>query len=944
MKIRLSRFLLSASLLLAAFAAQAQNVSTDENVRIGKLKNGLTYYIRYNNWPEDRADFYIAQRVGSINEEENQRGLAHFLEHLCFNGTTNFPGNSVISYAESLGVKFGADLNAYTSTDETVYRICNVPTDNQAALDSCLLILHDWSNSLLLTDEDIDDERGVIKSEWRMRSGANYRMLERCAPKIFSGSRYGSRMPIGLMSVIDSFAYDELRDYYRKWYNPENQAIVVVGNIDIDHTEEQIKKLFSGIRTPKTAGKIVEYEVPDNEQIICAVESDPEQSGRMLTIYFKHDGLDESEVPTEAFFYNDYVKSVVKIMLNERLGDLSRAKDAPFTSAAVHDESFLIAKTKEAFAVRAMAKKDSTCGTARVLSREIARLIKYGFTQTEYERAAKKVRALIDDYYANRDRRSNYEFSQEYIRNYLDGEPIPSIEDYMDIINRVERSVSLEDANRYVRNNVSATDRNVVITAFCRAASDERLPTEEGLITAFREGRNTDAGPYVDNAVHGSVLVETPEAGVIVAEQALDQFGAKVWTLCNGVKVYLRHSDVKPNEIRISATSPGGYSINYSPEKVSTLRMLNEVISESAWGNYTKDELKKLLVGTNVNVTTGIELTEERLSAKASPDDLVTAMQLINLKMTSISRDDNAFDNLISSARTRIENQNSNPRYEMADSIFRYVYSHHPLAAKITAAELSDVSYDDVIGIYRDRFADASDFAFYITGNFDEAVLRPLVELYIASLPSLNRKEEAKDVGYHLASVPSHTEFSRAMETPQSIVYVYRSGEVEYSPKNVILANFLGSIMSNIYRREIREEKGWAYSIRGHCSVVAEINGGDKPHFNMPVNCPIQPGHERECLDIINTRLEEVAQNGVPAGELDKVKKYIVKNARDGLNDNAYWASVLKLYHKFGADFYNGYIEDCEAVTSDDIRDFVKNVILKGNKFELVMTPATADE
>lgn len=243
MKIRLSRFLLSASLLLAAFAAQAQNVSTDENVRIGKLKNGLTYYIRYNNWPEDRADFYIAQRVGSINEEENQRGLAHFLEHLCFNGTTNFPGNSVISYAESLGVKFGADLNAYTSTDETVYRICNVPTDNQAALDSCLLILHDWSNSLLLTDEDIDDERGVIKSEWRMRSGANYRMLERCAPKIFSGSRYGSRMPIGLMSVIDSFAYDELRDYYRKWYNPENQAIVVVGNIDIDHTEEQIKKI-----------------------------------------------------------------------------------------------------------------------------------------------------------------------------------------------------------------------------------------------------------------------------------------------------------------------------------------------------------------------------------------------------------------------------------------------------------------------------------------------------------------------------------------------------------------------------------------------------------------------------------------------------------------------------------------------------------------------------
>lgn len=939
MKIAVKQIFLTVFSMILPVMAYSQMVRTDGNVRIGKLKNGLTYYIRYNNWPEDRADFYIAQRVGSINEDENQRGLAHFLEHMCFNGTKNFPGNGVISYMESLGVKFGTDLNAYTSTDETVYRICNVPTDNQDALDSCLLVLHDWSHDLLLQDEEIDKERGVIESEWRMRSGANYRMLERCAPAIFSGSRYGDRLPIGLMSVVKGFAYDDLRSYYRKWYYPANQAIVVVGNVDIDYTEKMIKKLFSSIKTPKSAGTVKKYDVPDNEDIICAVESDPEQSVRSLTIYFKHEGLADNEMPTEAFFFNDYVKSLVKIMLNERLGDMARRKESPFTSASVHDESFSVAKPKDAFTLRAVVKRDSMAGAVAVLSREISRLHKYGFTQTEYDRAAKKVRALVDDYYANRDRRTNYEFSQEYIRNFISGEPIPSVEDYMEIMSRMEKTVALADANRYVGDNVSATDRNVVITAFCPALKEEPLPEKQDLVNAFRAGRSADVEPYVDNDVHGSLLAGNLEPGKIVDEKELALFDAKVWTLSNGAKVYLRHSVSKPNEVRISATSPGGYSLNYTPEKAASLKMMNDVINAGGWGSYKKDELKKLLVGTKVNVQTFVNLTEEGVNATSTPDDIATLMQLIHLKMTAVSRDDEAFESLIAARRNSIENQSSNPKVEMADSIFRFVYSHHPLAAKITTEELDMVSYDDIMDIYRDRFADVSDFAFYITGNYDEETLRPLVEMYIASLPGIGRDEEAKDVGYHLATEYSHTEFSREMENPQSVVYVYRDGEVEYTPRTVVTANMLGSIMSNIYRREIREEKGWAYSIRSHCSVVTEINGGDKPHFNMPVNCPIEPGHEKECLDILNGRLEEIGTDGIPEEELDKVRKYAIKSAREGFEDNGYWSSVLKQYHKYGVDFYNGYIEVHESITVDDIKDFVNNVVLKGNSLELIMTP-----
>lgn len=934
-----AKLLLCPLLLAAALSATAQSVPVDENVRVGKLKNGLTYYIRYNNWPEDRANFYIAQCVGSINEEENQRGLAHFLEHMCFNGTTHFGGNEIISYCESLGVKFGADLNAYTSTDETVYRICNVPTDRQSSLDSCLLILHDWSHGLLLGNEEIDKERGVIKSEWRMRSGAAYRMLEKCAPRIFKGSRYGQRMPIGLMSVVDGFAYDALRDYYRKWYYPRNQAIVIVGNVDIDYTEKQIKKLFGSIKTPKNAGQVEKYAVPDNDEVICAVETDPEQSGRSLTIYFKHDGLTEEETPTEAFFRNDYVSSVVKMMMSERLSDIARKSSSPFTAASFHNGNFSIAKAKEAFTLRAVVKKDSMESAVRTLAEEMSRALQHGFTQSEYDRAAKKARALIDDYYANSERRDNDDFAQEYIRNFLDSEPIPSTDDYMEIIKRVEAATTLADANQYLRGNVADGNRNVVITAFYQQSKDETLPSEQALTEAFKAGRAARTEPYVDSDVHGSLLSQDPVAGKIVSEEPLYQFGAKLWTLSNGAKVYLRHSETKPNEIRISATSPGGYSQNYTPERVSTLRLMNEIVSISGWGAYTTEQLKKLLVGTKVSANTFVNLTEEGLSASSTPEDIATALQLVHLKMTAISPDREAFDNMIASTRNRIENQAANPKQEMADSIFRYVYSHHPLAAKITAAELAEVDYDDALEIYRDRYKDASDFAFYITGNYDEETLRPLVEQYIASLPSLSRKEKAADVGYHIASEFSHKEFSREMENPQSTVYLYRTGTAEYTPKNVIVAGLLGNIMSNIYRREIREEKGWAYSIRAHCSLVPEINGDDKPYVNFPVNCPIQPGNEKECLQILKDRLREVGENGVAADELANVKRYAVKKAREGLEDNSYWISVLRLYHKYGLDFYTDYIDTYESVTSQDIQDFVNSVLLTGNSFELIMTP-----
>ena len=450
------RKIMAAVLICFAGLANAQmqmpTIPLDPDVRIGKLDNGLTYYIRHNNWPEKRANFYIAQKVGSIQEEESQRGLAHFLEHMCFNGTKNFEGNEVMRYCESIGVQFGRDLNAYTSIDQTVYNISNVPTDRQSALDSCLLILHDWASELTLDPKEIDKERGVIHDEWRMRSSASGRMFERNLPKLYPGSKYGLRYPIGLMSVIDNFKPKELEDYYHKWYHPQNQGIIVVGDVDVDHVEAEIKKLFGDIKNPENAAPIVDEPVPDNAEPIVIIDKDKEQRTNMVEVMIKHDVFPDSLKNTMAYLVYGYVKGAAMSMLNNRYTEAALSADCPYVNVGASDGNYIFAKTKDAFDIGIMPKEmGKTADAVKAAFIEARRAAEFGFTATEYERYRQDYLSSLEKAYSNKDKRYNEQFYSQYLGHFLSNEPMPSIDYQYQTMKQLVPMIPVEAVNEVMK-------------------------------------------------------------------------------------------------------------------------------------------------------------------------------------------------------------------------------------------------------------------------------------------------------------------------------------------------------------------------------------------------------------------------------------------------------------------------------------------------------------
>ncbi len=936
---KLQRILVAviATWALTGWSATYEAIPTDPSVLTGTLENGLTYYVKRNNYPEHRADFFIAQRVGSVQETESQRGLAHFLEHMCFNGTKHFPGNTLISYLESIGVKFGANLNAYTSTDETVYNICNVPTARKSALDSCFLILSDWSHDLLLKGKDIDAERGVIEGEWRMRTGASNRMMERALPDLYPGSLYGERMPIGLMSIVKTFKHNELRDYYKKWYHPSNQCIIVVGDIDPKYAVDKIKEMFGKVKNPKNAVAVTPVAVPDNEQIIVSVQSDKEQPQSMVRLMYKHNDISDAEMGTTRYIENDYLKAVVGQMLGERLKDLAQEADAPFTRVVAHDRKYMLSKTKQAFEVIAFAKpgKENECAT--VLAREVQRAVKHGFTASEYRRARISYEAQLDNLYQDRDKYSNTRYARDFVRAYLDGEPIPSIEEFNRLSLKMIDGISVDQVNTFFRSLISPTERNVAIAAFC--TDKGQLPTTSTITKAYRDGVKAQVEAYVDSVKTGHLLTIEPKAGKIVSETTVPELGAKLWTLSNGVKVYAKQTKFKADEVVIGASAPGGLSLNYKAADAPSLKSVNSVMALSGYGQFTSSELRKVLTGKRASVRTFISRTEQGLQGSASPRDLETEFQLIYLRLTQPQKDVKAFNQYLEQNRVRLQNQ-TDPKFEFADSIFSNVYAHHPMGAeKLSKDEIERVDYDKVMAVYKDRFSNVSGMSFYIVGNFNEDSLRTLVERYVASLPGNGQEEKPVDIGYHLFRESKKNFWKSKMSTPQTKVYFFWTNAYDYNLRSRILAKVTGQIISSMLLKEIREERGWTYHVDTHCSVVSDMNGDNKPIIFMPFNVTVTAGKGAETRKVVEGTMTGVAQNGVTAEQLNKVKQYLRKVYNEDNDDNTYWMVMLKDLKKYGINFHTDYLKTLDSLTSNDVRDFVRT-LLAGQRLVLTMDPA----
>ncbi len=935
-KLILSGLIIGAALMTNA----AQPIPADPAVKIGKLPNGLTYYIKHNVSPAGQVDFFIAQRVGSVNEEENQRGLAHFLEHMCFNGTVHFPKNTLIEYLESLGVKFGKNLNAYTSTDETVYNICQVPTTRYSALDSCVMILSDWSGRLLLNDEDIDAERGVIKGEMRQRSSPGSRILTSIAPDIYEGGIYGKRMPIGLAEVIDNFEPQTLRDYYNKWYHPANQTIVVVGDVDVDSIENSIRSHFSDIKGSPSSVKAEPVDVPDNACPIVAVGTDSEQANNMLQLYIKEPELPASSLGTIDEVRRDYMRSLVCDMLVERFDALEGTLDCPWTNLGIGIQKFLLSGTRNALMLRAVSfDAEGARRALTIFNTELLRASMHGFTDTELQRAKLSERSKMNSSYANSSAETNTEQARKFVKHFTRGGVIPSAEQYYKMMKGVERTTKLEDVNAYFAELARVDGKNRITTVYASSKDFARLqPTI--LEDDARAIVLSEITPYTDIFAPRPLMAELPAGGSIVSETD-GPFGSQLLMLSNGIKVYLRHNDAKPDEVLVHAVSPGGFSMSYDPDRKAIYKMTDDVLAVSGFGGHSSTDLRKLLAGHSVKSVVKIGNMNEELMAVTTPTDLEMALQLLYLKATSPNRDDNAFGALMSATRSKLENPNRTATYVMGDTIHSIVYNRHPLGEKLYPAELDKVDYDSILSLHAERFGDMSDFTYIITGNYDCDSIRSLVAKYIASLPGGGRNERPRDIGYGFVKGNKSYVYKYPMDnTPQSITYSFFNGECGYTLENILLAQTLGSIVKSRLLAEVREKRGLTYGINSHCSITTGFNGLDTPsRFIMPVYIKVAPGHEEEVFDVVRATIGDLIENGPTSDEVAKVKAYLAKNIADNRMNNGYWETVIKVYDQYGPDMDSGYESILERLDAESVHKFAKTYLSGADHVEISMLP-----
>lgn len=571
----------------------AQPLPIDEQVRYGVLDNGLTYYIRHNETPKNRAEFHIAQRVGSILEEDNQSGLAHFLEHMAFNGLEHFPGKTMLNYLEHNGIKFGVDINAYTGFDETVYRVSNVPTTNSGLVDSCLLVLHDWACAILLEGDEIDNERGVIHEEWRTRNNAEWRILEKILPTVFAGSQYANRLPIGSMDVVMNFPYQDLRNYYHKWYRPDNQGIIIIGDFDADQIEARVKELFGSIKMPENPAERIYYPVPDNVEPIYAVGCDKEGTTTDIEVCFKHDPMPRELRGTMMGALDDYVKAVANIMLNNRFKEITNKPNAPFMNAYAYDEPlFGITVTKDAFSLNATVEEGKVIEGLKGVIREAERVNRYGFTATEYDRAQADLLSEYENLYNERNNRRNIQYANEYIRHFINGGYIPGIETEYQLMKNMAPQIPLEVVNQYIEEIIN--DSNMVICVTGPEKEGVVYPTSEEAIAAIKAVREEEIAAYVDEVSDEPLLSKELAGGRVIAEIEGVLPGTTEWILSNGVKVVLKPTDFRDDEILMVAVSEGGKNL-YDKTDASNLNAFKMLYETGGWGISQVPRCKRLL-------------------------------------------------------------------------------------------------------------------------------------------------------------------------------------------------------------------------------------------------------------------------------------------------------------------------------------------------------------
>ena len=904
-------------------------IPLDPAVKIGKLPNGFTYYIRKNIEPKNRVQLYLANKVGSILENEDQQGLAHFMEHMGFNGTKNFPKNDLVNYLQKAGVRFGADLNAYTSFDETVYQL-PIPSDDPEVLKNGLQIMRDWAQDATLDPAEIDKERGVVLEEKRLGKGAQQRLQDKYLPMIFNNSRYSNRLPIGTEDVLKNFSYPTIQQFYKDWYRPNMQALIVVGDIDVNAMENMIKAKFSDLKNPAKPRTRTNYTIPlINKNQFMAV-TDNEFPVTVAQILIKHP---ESKLITKTDYRNSIVRSLFNQMVAARFGELSKQADPPFLQAGANIGGFLAGlDVYNAFVVAKPGELER--GFKAVLT-ETERLQRFGFTQTELDRAKASYLTNMESSLKEKDKTSSDQLVNEYVRNFLEQEASPGIAYEYDLATTFTPGISLQDVNQLSKKYITDLNRDVIIMG--PEKDKATLPNEATVNSWISNVNQENVTAFVDQVSDKPLLSAKLPGGRVTAEKKIAELGITEYSLSNGVRIVLKPTDFKNDEINFTAFSPGGSSL-YSDADYQSASSATAVVRSGGIADFNSVQLPKMLTGKRVSVNPYIGERFEGISGSAAPKDLETALQLTYLYFTQPRKDAEIFKGLIAQSKGSLANRENDPNSVFADSVSAILGSYNVRRTGPTIQKVEQINLDRAFDIYKDRFADASDFTFTFVGNFEPEKIKPMLEQYLGSLPSTNRKESARDLGIKIPSGKINKNVYKGKEPKANVRLVY-SGDYTYNEKNNNQLDALAEVLSIKLIERLREDEGGVYGV----GARASYSKLPQNRYTMTITFGSAPENVDKLINSTLDEINKIRQNGALAVDLEKFIAEETRTTETQLKDNGFWLNYLsnQLQNEEDPKQVLTYLMSLKELTPAALKT-AANTYLSGNNFiRLVLLPET---
>ncbi|PRD48302.1 M16 family metallopeptidase [Sphingobacterium haloxyli] len=899
----------------------------DQEVKTGKLENGFQYFIRKNVEPKDRVTMYLATKVGSILETEEEVGLAHFMEHMNFNGLKHFPKNELVNYLQNAGVRFGSDLNAYTGFDQTVYQL-PIPSDDPELLKNGLQVMRDWAQDALLTDEEIDKERGVVLEEMRGGRGAQQRMRDQYLPVMLNNSRYTHRLPIGTKENITDFPYEVLRNFHQKWYRPDLQSLIVVGDIDVAEMEAEVQRLFGDLKSPIDAPERVEYKVPllDKNQFIVVTDSEMTYTTAQITI--KHT---EEEVKTVRDFRRSILKSVYGTMLNARLSELAQSANPPFIQARVGIGGFL--GGLDAYNASFAAKPNEFENGFKALVRELERVQKHGFTETEFQRAIANIEKGNETIFIERDKKKSDSYVSRYLNYYLDDSPALSDADSYNLYKHLLPTLTLKEVEEIGREYYLDTNRDIIIMAPDK--EKENLPAEAQANAWFSEVENEDVLAYEDKISDLPLLAGKPQAGTITSSRELEGIAAKELVLSNGVKVVLKPTTFRNDEILISAFSPGGTSLYDDADYFSAAQSGN-LVNSSGLGHLNTFELRRYMTGKNVNISPYIGERSEGLSGYSDREGLTTAFELIYGYFTEPRIEEDVFQSFVTRSLSSMSNQEDDPNFVFSKAINESLYGDNIRRVPMEAEDVKKINKDRALEIYKDRFADASDFVFTLVGSFTEEEIKPYLETYLAALPTLDRQEQAKDLNIYEPEKGFETVVRKGKEEKATAVLRYY-GDYTYNKVENLNMSALQSVLSIKLIERLREEESGVYGTGARAST----NKYPKNRYSFTVSFGTGVDRYESLMGAALDEIAKVKENGPLASDLEKFKIEQKRQLELSLKENKFWVGQISGAYQREEDpaYINSYLDDLDEISVESVKEVANKYLNEDKLFKFILLP-----